>query len=140
MPFDSEIEVRLPGGSLHITVTRETLDVTMRGPGAARILGRGRAHLNVEIDGPRHDLNVVAIVSSEDAIEVMGRTLAQSGDRLSVATDLADGLVRIASQVPDVAFVDVSMGEGAGLAVLHHVRALAPQVTVFALTGAENWL
>jgi len=32
VPFDSEIEVRLPGGPLHITVARETLDVTMRGP------------------------------------------------------------------------------------------------------------
>jgi ActR/RegA family two-component response regulator len=94
--------------------------------------------LNVEVDGPRHDLNVVAIVSSPDAIEVMGRTLGQSGDRLSVATDLAEGLVRISSQVPDVAFVDVTMGDGAGLAVLHHVRALAPHVTVFALTGADS--
>jgi diaminopimelate epimerase len=32
VPFDTEIEVRLPGGPLRITVTRETLDVTMRGP------------------------------------------------------------------------------------------------------------
>jgi diaminopimelate epimerase len=32
VPFDAEIEVRLPGGQLHITVARETLDVTMRGP------------------------------------------------------------------------------------------------------------
>jgi len=32
VPFDSEIEVRLPGGPLHITVARETLEVTMRGP------------------------------------------------------------------------------------------------------------
>jgi len=94
--------------------------------------------LNVELDGPHHDLNVVAIVSNPDAVEVMNRTLGQSGDRLSVATDLAEGLVRISSQVPDVAFVDVTMGEGAGLAVLHHVRALAPHVTVFALTGAET--
>jgi diaminopimelate epimerase len=30
--FDSEIEVSLPGGPLHITVARQTLDVTMRGP------------------------------------------------------------------------------------------------------------
>lgn len=94
--------------------------------------------MNVELDGPRHDLNVVAIVSRPDAIEVMSRTLGQSGDRLSVATDLAEGLVRISSQVPDVAFVDVTMGDGAGLAILHHVRALAPHVTVFALTAAEN--
>lgn len=93
--------------------------------------------MNVELDGRHHDLNVVAIVSNADAVEVMNRTLGQSGDRLSVATDLAEGLVRISSQVPDVAFVDVTMGEGAGLAVLHHVRALAPHVTVFALTGAD---
>ena len=29
---DTEIDVHLPGGPLHITVARETLDVTMRGP------------------------------------------------------------------------------------------------------------
>ncbi len=94
--------------------------------------------MNVEVAGARHDLNVVAIVSSADAIEVMSRTLGQSGDRLSVATDLAEGLVRISSQVPDVAFVDVTLGDGAGLAVLHHIRSLAPHVTVFALTEAER--
>lgn len=32
VPFDTEIAVHLPGGPLHITVARETLDVTMRGP------------------------------------------------------------------------------------------------------------
>ncbi len=94
--------------------------------------------MNADLAGARHDLNVVAIVSSADAIEIMSRTLGQSGDRLSVATDLAEGLVRISSQVPDVAFVDVTLGDGAGLAVLHHIRALAPHVTVFALTAAER--
>src|SRR5450432_765538 len=68
----------------------------------------------------------------------MSRTLSPSSDRLSVATDLAEGLVRISSQVPDVAFVDVTLGDGAGLAVLHHIRALAPNVTVFALTTADR--
>jgi DNA-binding response OmpR family regulator/GGDEF domain-containing protein len=92
----------------------------------------------VSHDASSYDLNVVAIVSSSDAIEVMSRTLVQSGDRLSVATDLAEGLVRISSQVPDVALVDVTLGEGAGLAVLHHIQALAPQVTVFALTDADR--
>jgi ActR/RegA family two-component response regulator/GGDEF domain-containing protein len=94
--------------------------------------------VNAELAAARHELNVVAIVSSPDAIEILSRTLSQSGDQLSVATDLAEGLVRISSQVPDVAFVDVTLGDGAGLAVLHHIRALAPNVTVFALTGAER--
>ncbi|HEY5373924.1 MAG TPA: response regulator [Polyangiaceae bacterium] len=94
--------------------------------------------MNVELREAGHDLSVVAIVSNGDAIEIMSRTLNQSGDRLSVATDLAEGLVRISSQVPDVAFVDVTLGEGAGLAVLHHIRALAPNVTVFALTNIDR--
>ncbi len=34
--------------------------------------------------------------------------------------------------------MDVTLGEGAGLAVLHHIRALAPNVTVFALTTADR--
>jgi GGDEF domain-containing protein/ActR/RegA family two-component response regulator len=94
--------------------------------------------VNVGLRERGQELTVVAIVSSGDAIELMTRTLGQSGDGLSVATDLAEGLVRISSQVPDVAFVDVTLGEGAGLAVLHHIRALAPHVTVFALTTAER--
>ncbi len=94
--------------------------------------------MNVGLHERGQELTVVAIVSSSDAIEIMSRTLSQSGDRLSVATDLAEGLVRISSQVPDVAFVDVTLGDGAGLAVLHHIRALAPHVTVFALTSAER--
>ncbi|HEX3849910.1 MAG TPA: response regulator [Polyangiaceae bacterium] len=94
--------------------------------------------MNVELRGAGHDLSVVAIVSDGDAIEIMSRTLRQSGDQLSVATDLAEGLVRISSQVPDVAFVDVTLGDGAGLAVLHHIRALAPNVTVFALTNVDR--
>jgi DNA-binding response OmpR family regulator len=84
------------------------------------------------------ELNVVAIVSDAETIELMSATLRSSGDRLSVATDLAEGLSRVSAQVPDVAFVDVTVGDSAGLAVLHHVRALAPNVCVFALTSEDR--
>lgn len=84
------------------------------------------------------ELNVVAIVPDAPTIELMSATLKNSGDRLSVATDLAEGLTRVSAQVPDVAFVDVTLGDSAGLAVLHHVRALAPNISVFALTRADR--
>ena len=84
------------------------------------------------------ELNVVAIVPDATTIELMSATLKSGGDRLSVATDLAEGLARVSAQVPDVAFVDVTLGDSAGLAVLHHVRALAPNVVVFALTSADR--
>jgi CheY-like chemotaxis protein len=83
-------------------------------------------------------LRVVAVVSDPDTVALLGRTLAGSGDRLSVATDLAEGLTRVSSHVPDVAFVDVAEGQTAGLAVLHHVRALAPSVPVYALLRPDR--
>jgi DNA-binding response OmpR family regulator/GGDEF domain-containing protein len=84
------------------------------------------------------ELNVVAIVPDAATIELLSATLKGTGDRLSVATDLAEGLARVSAQVPDVAFVDVTLGDSAGLAVLHHMRALAPSVSVFALTLPER--
>jgi diaminopimelate epimerase len=41
--FDEFVEVRLPGGSLHVRVTRETLAATMRGP--ARLTFEGEVTL-----------------------------------------------------------------------------------------------
>lgn len=84
------------------------------------------------------ELNVVAIVTDAATIELISATLKSTGDRLSVATDLAEGLSRVSAQVPDVAFVDVTLGDSAGLAVLHHVRALAPSVSVYALTSPSR--
>ncbi len=84
------------------------------------------------------ELNVVAIVPDAATIELISATLKGSGDRLSVATDLAEGLSRVSAQVPDVAFVDITLGDSAGLAVLHHVRVLAPNVSVFALTTSDR--
>jgi CheY-like chemotaxis protein/GGDEF domain-containing protein len=88
--------------------------------------------------GPSLPLSVIAIVTDGEAIDLISRTLANSGDHLSVATDLAEGLTRVTHQVPDVALVDVTLGDSAGLAVLHHIRALAPSSTVFALTRPER--
>jgi DNA-binding response OmpR family regulator len=87
---------------------------------------------------PVPELSVVAIVPDAATIDLMNATLQGSGDRLSIATDLAEGLARVSAHVPDVAFVDVMLGDSAGLAVLHHVRALAPNVAVFALTAADR--
>ena len=87
---------------------------------------------------PVPELSVVAIVPDAATIELMSATLKGGNDRLSIATDLSEGLARVSAQVPDVAFVDVTLGDSAGLAVLHHVRALAPNVAVFALTRADR--
>ena len=84
------------------------------------------------------DLLVVAIVADAEASALIGRSLRGSGDKLSIAADLAEGLTRVSAQTPDLAFVDVTMGDSAGLAVVHHIRALSPSTAVFAITRSDR--
>ncbi|HEY3233474.1 MAG TPA: response regulator [Polyangiaceae bacterium] len=83
-------------------------------------------------------LQVLAISADGPTVRLMTRSLDGGVDRLSVATDLAEGLVQLASEVPDVLFIDVAMGKNAGLAVVHHARALAPNAVVYVLTTPDQ--
>jgi ActR/RegA family two-component response regulator/GGDEF domain-containing protein len=83
-------------------------------------------------------LHVVAIVADDETKLLLERTVARSGDVLAVTTTLADGLARVSTEVPDVALVDVALGQNAGLAVIHHIRALAPQTAIYALTSQSR--
>jgi PleD family two-component response regulator len=83
-------------------------------------------------------LSVMAIADDRGTIELMARVLERSGDALSVATNLAEGLARTAAEVPDIVFVDVSLGRNAGLAVVHHLRAVAPTVSVYAMAQSDK--
>jgi ActR/RegA family two-component response regulator/GGDEF domain-containing protein len=76
-------------------------------------------------------LTVLAVVSDAEAQEILSKVLGEH--ELLLARDSAHGLALAQTERPDVAFVDVGLGDGAGLAMVHHVKALAPEATVFAL-------
>jgi GGDEF domain-containing protein/ActR/RegA family two-component response regulator len=80
-------------------------------------------------------LTVLAIVDSPHVGQLFSRVFSTPDDRILVATTLPEGLTLAASEKPDIAFVDVSLGHNAGLALVHHVRAVAPNATVFALAS-----
>lgn len=83
-------------------------------------------------------LHLVAIVQDEVTARLVERTLGGRGDGLTVARDFAEGLARATSEAPDIVFVELSPGANAGLAVVHHVRALTPHVAVYALSSPPN--
>lgn len=83
-------------------------------------------------------LHVMAIADDAGTLALMERTLKGSDDDLSVSTDLAEGLARTAAEAPDVVFVDVALGGNAGLAVVHHIRAIAPSTAVYALARGKD--
>ncbi len=80
-------------------------------------------------------VTVLAIVSDPDTIALLPKVLAH--ERLLLATDLAQALAIAQREEPDVAFVDIAIGDGAGLAMVHHIRAVSPGTTVFALATAS---
>ncbi len=83
-------------------------------------------------------LHVMAIVGEQSTMELMNSVFTGAGDDLVLATDLAEGLARAAAEVPEVVFIDVSLGNGAGLALVHHLRAVSPEVSVFALAHESS--
>ncbi|WP_438016610.1 diguanylate cyclase [Sorangium sp. So ce315] len=82
---------------------------------------------------PVHEtsLKVLAVIADEATHTLFSRVI--TSDELMLASDLAEGIALAESAAPDVAFIDVGLGEGAGLAMVHHLKALAPEATVFAL-------
>jgi CheY-like chemotaxis protein len=82
-------------------------------------------------------LMVLAIVNQPATAELFLKVFTELGDRVLVATDLTEGLALAASESPHLAFVDVSLGRNAGLALVHHLRAVAPGAAVYALASPE---
>jgi ActR/RegA family two-component response regulator/GGDEF domain-containing protein len=92
-------------------------------------------------DGERNTaLHVMAIVEDEALASMMQRIVERqaTGDRLSVCSDLAEALASAVAEAPEVVFIDVSIGRGGGLAVIHHLRAVAPDILIYALCDANT--
>lgn len=78
-------------------------------------------------------LTIIAIVSDPAARALFPKLVQR--ERLFVTDELAEGLAVAEANPPDIAFVEIGMGEGAGLALVHHLKAVIPSVTVYALSS-----
>ena len=90
--------------------------------------------------GERHgegarQVTVLAVVADPATSELFGRVLSR--DRLVLASDVAEVIALAESEAPEVVFVDVGVGDGAGLALIHHIKVVASGATVFALAPAD---
>lgn len=83
-------------------------------------------------------LRVLFVADDQETIRIVQRTTLATHDELVIATDLSDGLAKANALTPELVFIDIGMGNSAGLAVVHHLRAFNPSVTIFALTRNNN--
>ncbi len=81
---------------------------------------------------------VLLLVDDESSRRVAAAVLPEAGCQVVQATTPAEAILLATEAVPDVALVHVAMGAGAGLALVHHLRALRPDLVVHALARPDE--
>ncbi|MFO0756012.1 MAG: diguanylate cyclase [Byssovorax sp.] len=76
---------------------------------------------------------VLAIVADAATAALFPKLITD--DRLFVTADLAEGLTLASAEGPEVAFVEIGINGGAGLAMVHHLKAVVPGITIYALSS-----
>lgn len=78
-------------------------------------------------------VTVLAVVADDPTALLFQRALSR--DRLLLAGDMAEGIALAEAESPEIVFVDVGVADGAGLALVHHIKVVASSATVFALAA-----
>ncbi len=78
-------------------------------------------------------LAVLAVVADAGVCALVRDVFRRAGDGVTALTDLSAGLSFTETVPVDLVFVDVGLGEGAALALVHQVKALRPSATVVAM-------
>lgn len=82
-------------------------------------------------------LLVLAFVGEGPTAMLFDRVFAPRGDRLLFANDETKAVELARAERPDLAFVDLALDHQAGLALVHHLRTILPETSVYALTNPE---
>jgi DNA-binding NarL/FixJ family response regulator len=80
-------------------------------------------------------ITVAAIVADQPARALFAKVVRD--DRLIITGDVAEAVAVCEENQPDVAFVEIGMHDGAGLALVHHLKAVVPSITVYALSSRD---
>ena len=59
-------------------------------------------------------------------------------DKVLVTADFSEAFMMATAEVPDIAFVELGIGDGAGLSLVHHLKALVPDISVVTLATKKN--
>jgi len=81
-------------------------------------------------------LTVLCIAQDTAVRELVPRVLRF--DKVHVTADFSEAFTVASSEAPDIAFVELAIGDGAGLSLVHHLKALAPEITVVTLANKDG--
>ncbi len=76
---------------------------------------------------------VLVVTSDQDTVDVFRSSLRTHVEAPTFSEDLDEALERAQAEFPEVVFVDVSLGGGAGVALIHHLKAATRNARVVAM-------
>jgi len=83
-------------------------------------------------------LHVLAASREDETLLTIARAMATAGHQIHTSTDLAEAIATAAGEKCEVAFIDVMLDGGAGLALVHHLTSAIPGIAVYALAPESN--
>ncbi len=83
-------------------------------------------------------LRILAASHEGTTLTTIAGAIEPSGDYFFATTDIAEALATAAGEKTEMAFVDVMLDGGAGLALVHHLTSAFPGISVYALAPASN--
>jgi ActR/RegA family two-component response regulator len=83
-------------------------------------------------------LRVLVASQNASTLRTIAGAITPTGDLVFTTSDVAEALATAAGEKTEVAFVDVMLDSGAGLALVHHLTVAFPGITVYALAPESN--
>jgi len=79
----------------------------------------------------------VLCVSSDDAVRDLFTRVLRN-ERVIAAADFAEAVARTSVETPELAFIDLDVGDGAGLSTIFHFKSQYPDLAIYALASKSN--
>lgn len=83
-------------------------------------------------------LDLLVVSNDAEALRTFQQAVVPLGDRVTAALDLAEAIAVASSKKPQVAFVDVTSGDGTGLALVHHIQAVDPEIVIYVMAPSPK--
>jgi ActR/RegA family two-component response regulator len=82
---------------------------------------------------PRGALDVLIVSEDAETLRTIANAITGMGDRAVTVSDLAQAVALAGTLSPAVALVDVTLAGGGGLALVHHLPAVRPEIAVYVM-------
>ncbi|HEX7666134.1 MAG TPA: response regulator, partial [Polyangiaceae bacterium] len=87
---------------------------------------------------PRPEISALVVSTDKETLEIVERALTASGDTAFAVMELADAIALATSRDTSIAFIDVALAGTGGLALVHHLLAVRPDVSVYVLSSTAD--